>query len=467
MRLWRSIAVFVVLLASVVPALRATAQESSLVDLLPSATEIEPGFTVGDDRARTLEEQATGFADASEAAQRLADWDWQENAYQIAAGGDPKQTIEISLTRFADDNGAAQALTYFLEDRAALLGQAEVRDLDPVGDEARALSGFVKGGFDYTLYARSGSLLIRISATAAAGSPTVSPEQIARGIIARANERQQPAVADLAVADYLPDALPLADTTCTWNDADSKLDVPSFIERFDGVPDAAATLQGMGWQEGAYRQFACDNPPPGSVGWVNLGVHRFVDAQSAADAVAFFADARAQVTELQAAPAIDLGDSAAALTGPTVNGTEYTLFLSDGPLLFRVTGVAPDGDPRADVEAIATALDERSRGNAPSASPTAMPTSTPEPIVVTPPPTIAPISAGTPSPTREPIPTAPPRPTATPIPTPPPTAVPTEVPTTIPVAVPTTAPPPQPTTTTGPLPTPTPRVIHPPVQTGE
>ena len=42
------------------------------------------------------------------------------------------------------------------------------------------------------------------------------------------------------------------------------------------------------------------------------------------------------------------------LTGPAPNGTEYTLYASGGPLLFRVTGVAPMGyTPALDVEAIA------------------------------------------------------------------------------------------------------------------
>ena len=52
---------------------------------------------------------------------------------------------------------------------------------------------------------------------------------------------------------------------------------------------------------------------------------------------------------LQPVPAPTIGDSSAALAGPAVNGTEY-LYLSGGPLLYAVTGVAPDSgsDPRAD-----------------------------------------------------------------------------------------------------------------------
>jgi hypothetical protein len=462
MRLWLSIAVFVLVVAGLAPAVGVTAQGGSLVDLLPTAAELGAGFSVSDDRPRTLDEQANGFADPGEAARLLAGWNWQENAFQFSTRGQPAETIDISLTRFADDDGAAQALPFFLEDRAAILGQREVGNLNPIGDEARALDGFIPGGFDYTLYVRSGPLLLRVSATAAQGSPTVSPEQIARGILQRAGARQQPAIVDLAVTDYLPDRLPLADS-CAWSDADSKLDVPSFIERFDGVADAATTLPAMGWQDGAYRQYSCDDPPPGGVGWVSLAIHRFADAQAAATAVSFFANARSQVTGLQAAPAPALGEHAAALTGPAVNGTEYTLFVSDGSLLFRVTGVAPRGDPRTDVEAIAAALDERRLGNAVEVNPTVVPIATPPAvIVVATTPTIAPVATATPLPTRAPIPTAPSLPTATPVPTMPPAPVPTAAPTTIPIVIPTATPALQPTAPAGALPTPTPRVIHPP-----
>jgi hypothetical protein len=168
-------------------------------------------------------------------------------------------------------------------------------------------------------------------------------------------------------------------------------------------------------------------------------------------------------------PATAIGDRSAALTGPAVNGTEFSLYLSGGPLLYAVTGVAPDrgSDPQADVEAIADALlastgpvqVEEFPVAAPVVSDVIPPTVTPIPTV-TPLPTLVPI----PVPTATPLPTAAPPmlaaiPTSTPIPTvpPPPTVVPTPIPTAIMPAAP-----PEPTATTGPLPTATPRVIHPP-----
>jgi hypothetical protein len=165
--------------------------------------------------------------------------------------------------------------------------------------------------------------------------------------------------------------------------------------------------------------------------------------------------------ELQSIPAPTIGDRSAALTGPAVNGTEYSLYLSGGPLLYAVTGVAPDSgsDPRADVEAIAMALLAPNGPVQVQEFPTAAPV-----VSAAAPPTMAPIPTATPLPTLVPVPI----PTATPIP--PPTAAPMRaaLPTATPIPrtpIPTAVVPaaaPQPTATTGPLPTATPRVIRPP-----
>ena len=441
-----SIAVFVLLLAiSSIPAVRVTAQNSSLLDLLPTAADIGPGFVVVDDRTRTLAEQATGFANVDEAARLLADWEWQENAFavyqatELTPSGAPAATIDISLTRFADAAGASLAMPYFLQDRAVVLGQREAQTLSqrPLGDETRVLSGPVEGGGDTTLYVRSGTLLLRVSATSVPGGPAISAEEIARGIIDRAAP-QTPSGAITVMqpaGEPMLETLPLDYAACFSVEAEGALDVPAVVERLATGPDASSTLQTLGWQGGVYRQFAC-KPPAGRVGWVDISLHRFPDARAAAEAVAFFAESRASGMDLQTVPATARGESSAAIAGPAVNGTEYSFYMSRGPLLFVVTGVAPDSgsDPRADVEAIATAL---LATNVP-VQVEEFPTATPSvPVAI--PPTVAPI------------------PTSTPLPTPIPT----------PFPVPTTTPTPVPTAIAGALPSPTPRVIRPPTPVGE
>ena len=99
-------AAFLLLLGSV-PAVSVTAQDHSLLDLLPTTADVGFAFVVVDNRPRTLAEQATGFANADEAARLLADWDWQENVFQVF------QTSE--LTSAAPQAGRQSAAREYVE----------------------------------------------------------------------------------------------------------------------------------------------------------------------------------------------------------------------------------------------------------------------------------------------------------------------------------------------------------------
>ncbi len=474
MRRFMSIAaVLLLLLVGSIPAVRVTAQDASLLALLPTAEEIGQTWVVLDDRVRTLDEQAAGFANPDEAARLLAGWDWQENVFKVfqatavTPAGAPVATVDISLTRFANAEGASRAMPYFLQDRAAVLGQREASnppDLPPIGDEMRFVTGDVEGGNDTTLYVRSGPLLLRISATTIPGGPAMAPHEIAMGIIERA-AGQSPSVTVVPQAGgflFSSETLPLDNAECFRIAGEGELDPPAVAERLATGSTVSATLADLGWEGGTFRQFTCD-PPPGRAGWIDMSVHRFLDPAAAVEAVSMFAASRARGMDLQPVKVNALGDNDAALAGPAVNGTEYTRYVSSGPLLFAVTGVAPVGDPRSDVEQIAAAL-VASQADEPEP---AMSVPTPTPYVLDAAPTVAPPATATATPfplptaTAAPTPTFVPAPTAVPIPTvmptepPPPTTIAVAAPTAIPTAVPA-----QPTATTGPLPSPTPRVIH-------
>ena len=128
------------------------------------------------------------------------------------------------------------------------------------------------------------------------------------------------------------------------------------VSRFPGVPDAATRLQELGWSTAFYRHFACDPLPASETNWLDMSVHLFADEASASAAIPFFSYARTVGTQLGPVPAMSLGDSTAAISGPSENGTEYTLYLSTGRLLFRVSAVAAQGAPQADVEYVMTSL---------------------------------------------------------------------------------------------------------------
>lgn len=470
-----------VLLGGLLGSLGVRAQEQQpLVNLLPAAGDISADLVQSEDRTRTLEEQAAMFANAGEMTQLLTEWGWQENVFRVyqstipAGSGAPSATVDVSLTRFASPEGAAAALPAFLEDRAAVLGENEVQRPLQLGDETRALTGQTEQGDDVTLYVRQGNLLLRVSVTTLQGTP-IAPERIAQGILigvgAQPEVTGQPQIVESGpLASYLLADLPIPNASCFSLASEGALDLPALQGRYGGVNDLDEELQRMGWQGGDFRQFGCDNPPGGNAGWIDMTVQEFASPDDANVAVYYFADARGRSTNLQAASASALGEATAALSGPGVNGEDYTLYFSSGPLLFSVTGVAPTGDPRADVGDVAAALYELSLGTPASETPSIVTPQPTAPVIVqealspTPLPTIAPPATSTPVPTFAP--TAVPMPTETPVPTTIPVVIPTSTP--LPTAVP-TAPPPPPTatrtTTTGP--TPTPRVIRPPTPVGE
>lgn len=157
---------------------------------------------------------------------------------------------------------------------------------------------------------------------------------------------------EASVADLLPESLPFS-LACFQIDNDGSFDSATVAARLGEFPNAAKQLRNLGWNDGAFRQYVCDDPPAGHINWVEVDVHRFKDPASAATAVLYFASARALATRLDNVAASGLGDTSAALTGPSVTGTEYTLYISSGPLLLRVTGLSPDGDPAPEVRQIA------------------------------------------------------------------------------------------------------------------
>ncbi|MEZ4564781.1 MAG: neutral zinc metallopeptidase [Thermomicrobiales bacterium] len=154
----------------------------------------------------------------------------------------------------------------------------------------------------------------------------------------------------------LPDVLPLNYASCFRIDGEGSFDFDQTVVNLGDTVDARRRMEVWGWQGNEYRQFGCDTPPTGHVGWVEVSLHHFNSAQSAQQAVDYFAVQRIAGTSLTYTPPPFVGDYAVAVTGPAVNGTEYTTYVASGSTLLRVTGVAPVGIPRDDVFIVAESL---------------------------------------------------------------------------------------------------------------
>lgn len=124
------------------------------------------------------------------------------------------------------------------------------------------------------------------------------------------------------------------------------------VGRLAPATDAAERLREWGWQKSAFQIFACDAPPAGAAGWVQVSVHRFGDPFTAKAAADRFAAGRASGSALDFVAPPTLADDAVALVGPVANGTEVSVYAASGPLVVRVTAVAATGEPAADAEAV-------------------------------------------------------------------------------------------------------------------
>ncbi len=51
-----------------------------------------------------------------------------------------------------------------------------------------------------------------------------------------------------------------------------------------------AQFDGLGWRDGAYRVFACEEPPVGRAAQIDVGIHQFQDAASAQLALTYFSN---------------------------------------------------------------------------------------------------------------------------------------------------------------------------------
>lgn len=154
----------------------------------------------------------------------------------------------------------------------------------------------------------------------------------------------------------LPEFLPLDHASCFSIVDDRTENFDQALGRFSGVPDAADRLQAWGWQASAFRQFGCDGPPDGEAGWIDISVHLFADSAAAQEAVDYFTAVRLDGSPYIKGASPGIGDYSTAMSGPAVNGKDFTIYASQGPLLIRVTGVSPSGIPFMNVLTVAQAV---------------------------------------------------------------------------------------------------------------
>lgn len=321
---------------------------TSPVNWLPEEADVPGGLELIEEGGRSAREIAAGFPNPREASSLLAAWGFQENVYRTFAGSSGRATpngtvyMEVSLHAFATSSGAAEAIPYYAAGRADVLGHAEL-SVSQVGEQTEAVGGRVDAGVDVTVYARAGSLLVRVSALAMAGDPTPDALAVARAVVSAANGTQ----ASSSLASILPEGSEIAaGLVMIVEGVRTKAEVAA---TFLDPTEAAERLTEWGFRGNAYRSFAeADAVAQRADRIVSLEVslHWFGSADDAAEALTHFSEARSEALGLHAVTSPDIPAGAEMISGvlPAGQGTETTVYVRVADVVARVS-VVSDVDP--------------------------------------------------------------------------------------------------------------------------
>jgi hypothetical protein len=198
--------------------------------------------------------------------------------------------------------------------------------------------------------------LATVTPTAAVATNTPHPSSTT--VSAQANETPPPAsdvsaqtrplLAFLPTQEQVPAGLVLT--------AEAERSKAEVVDSLGGSDEAAQLLDDWGWSGNAFREFTGDeaNAAPGAMTYLNVSVHRFADAASAANALTFFSDQVIFGQGLQEVDAPAVGEAARLLVGAPV----AVLYVQDGPILYRFGASASgaDSDPSQELVTLAQSV---------------------------------------------------------------------------------------------------------------
>jgi predicted metalloprotease len=286
----------------------------------------------------TLEELTERFTNSSEATSKLEAWNWEASAVRefscTTAASDEVNWFEIGVHRFGTAADARTAADYFASVRAEAYG-LQVEEVNSLGDIAIRLSGTAPDGEEVTLYTSEGPWLVRVSGVSAIGDPSSDVEAVIRGLLAaqpaQVSPGQEPVdgspLGNISAA-FLPVSLAIPQGSCFSQDDRGAYRFQNFADKMAEQGFASSEIADMGWKDGAFVMFSCDDASSGQAEYLDVVIHSFVDSQAAQSAFPFVRDFYEPD---------DHEDRAC----------EVSRFL-----VICVDGRAPSGTPRQDVQAV-------------------------------------------------------------------------------------------------------------------
>jgi len=182
----------------------------------------------------------------------------------------------------------------------------------------------------------------------AAVQPTQPPADAAAG----AGPTSDELIAMLPSADMLP-------VTGLEQQPDSTLTKEDVIAALGGSRDAETKLNTWGWSGNAQRNFTAPDPAalaPDATTDITVSLHGFSSDQAAAEALTYYSDVLAN-SGFQEVEVGDIGATNRMLVQPQQDGgTNVALYIQQGPVLYRIGGYSPGGDPTTNVVSVAQAV---------------------------------------------------------------------------------------------------------------
>jgi hypothetical protein len=131
------------------------------------------------------------------------------------------------------------------------------------------------------------------------------------------------------------------------------------VNALGGNREAETNLDQWGWSANVERRFTASDPAallPEATTDITVSLHGFANDQAAADALTFYSDILA-LSGYEEAEAGDIGTSNRLLRLPQEDGgTTVALYVQEGPVLYRIGGYSPGGDPTTNIVNVAQAM---------------------------------------------------------------------------------------------------------------